>query len=421
MSQKLQSVKGMNDLLPSSSHQWQEVEATLRTIANAYYYQEIRTPILEKTELFVHAIGEQTDIVEKEMYAFTDAGNENVCMRPENTAAVVRAGIQHGLFHNTQQRLWYLGPMFRRERPQKGRYRQFHQFGMETFGWAGPSIDAELLLIGARMWQQLGVNDVSLHLNTLGSPVARSHFREALVSYLAEHYDALDEDSKRRLERNPLRILDTKNPTTRAIIDQAPEMTSFLEPEDKTHFEGLCTLLDQAGLDYTIDPTLVRGLDYYTSTVFEWKTNQLGAQNTICAGGRYDELVSSRGGRATPACGFAMGLERLIELRALENELAANANLDVYLASLGQMAESKAMQLAEMLRSDGLSVALNCGGGKLTAQLKRADQSGARIALILGEDELAKNAIQVKYLRTSKADELVSLDAVSNLLNDQPE
>ncbi|MEE9448391.1 MAG: histidine--tRNA ligase [Arenicellales bacterium] len=413
MSGKLQSVKGMNDLLPEASPYWQFVEQALREIAQAYAYSEIRTPILEKTALFTQSIGEQTDIVEKEMFAFEDTGGEALCMRPENTASIVRSGVQHGLFHNTQTRLWYMGPMFRRERPQKGRYRQFSQFGMEALGWAGPEADAEVIFAGARIWQKLGVQDVKLYINTLGSDDCRARYRTALVDYLSQHISALDADSVRRLESNPLRILDSKAPQTREILKNAPVITDYLDDDTRAHFEQLCQLLKDANISYTIDSSLVRGLDYYTSTVFEWKTEKLGAQNTVCAGGRYDDLVERRGGRSTPACGFAMGMERLVELLIEEgNDLNVNT-VDAYLITMDNAANSSAMTLAENLRDVGITVTMNHGMGKLKSQLKKADLSGAPLALIMGEDELARGVVQIKVLREHTQTEEVALDSAA--------
>ncbi len=406
----------MNDLLPANTPYWQQVEQTLRQIALAYSYAEIRTPILEKTQLFVQSIGEQTDIVEKEMFAFEDAGGEQVCMRPENTAGVVRAGVQHGLFHNTQVRLWYLGQMFRRERPQKGRYRQFYQFGMEAFGWRDPSVDAEIILAGRRIWKELGVEDVYLTLNTLGSEKARADYTAALVNYLQDHHDDLDVDSQRRLSKNPLRILDSKSETTQAILVSAPAISDYLEQRDAEHFEQLRTLLDKADLAYIIDASLVRGLDYYTSTVFEWKTTHLGAQNTVCAGGRYDNLVENRGGRSTPAVGFAMGIERLIELLLEEGNLQSQASLDVYIIALDSDAVSKAQVISESCRDKGLSVAQGHSHAKLKSQLKKADASGAKVAVILGEQELAQNLGQVKFLRETSPAQMVALNDMSTFL-----
>lgn len=416
MNYKLQSVKGMNDLLPSQSAAWQFVEEKLREVATAYAYAEIRTPILEKTALFVQSIGEQTDIVEKEMFAFEDTGGEHLCMRPENTASVVRAGVQHGLLHNTQARLWYMGPMFRRERPQKGRYRQFSQFGMEAFGWPGPEADVEVIMAGARIWKALGVEDVRLYINTLGSDSCRARYREALVGYLNQHFDALDGDSQRRLESNPLRILDSKHPDTREILRAAPIIRDYLDDDAGAHFSRVCDMLNAAGIDYEVDQGLVRGLDYYTSTVFEWKTAKLGAQNTVCAGGRYDDLVARRGGRATPACGFAMGMERLIELLAEEGNTPELNGVDAYFISLDNDSSAAAIKLAEMLRDEGLSVAMNHGIGKLKSQLKKADQSGAKFALIMGSAELAALEVQLKPLRGQFDAQNVAIDQLGHFI-----
>ncbi len=417
MSQKLQSVKGMNDLLPAQSPVWQFVESTLREVARAYAYDEIRTPILEKTALFVQSIGEQTDIVEKEMFAFEDAGGEQLCMRPENTASVVRAGVQHGLFHNTQARLWYMGPMFRRERPQKGRYRQFSQFGMEAFGWAGPQADVEVILAAARIWKRLGVQDVQLLINSLGSDQCRANYRQALVGYLQQHFDELDADSQRRLESNPLRILDSKHAATREILQSAPLIIDYLDETARTHFATVCEMLESAGIEFTVDPGLVRGLDYYTSTVFEWKTTRLGAQNTVCAGGRYDDLVERWGGRAMPACGFAMGMERLVELLAEEGSSPSIDYLDAYLISLDSKSSLSAMGIAENLRNAGLTIATNHGVGKLKSQLKKADLSGARFALILGQAELESKEIQLIPLRGQSERQNVAFDQLQEIIS----
>jgi len=417
MSGKLQSVKGMNDLLPELSPYWQFVEQVLREIAGAYAYDEIRTPILEKTALFVQSIGEQTDIVEKEMFAFEDTGGEHLCMRPECTASVVRAGVQHGLFHNTQARLWYLGPMFRRERPQKGRYRQFSQFGMEAIGWGGAGADVEVILAGARIWKTLGVKDVHLYLNTLGSDDCRRRYRGALVDFLQQHIDALDADSRRRIDSNPLRVLDSKNPDTQQILKNAPVIDDYLDETARMHFIEVCNLLDQAGIRYTIDSTLVRGLDYYTSTVFEWKTGKLGAQNTVCAGGRYDNLIERRGGRSTPACGFAMGIDRLVELLIEENSALDIESLDAWFITLDSRANEAAFVLAESLRDRGLTVAMNHGVGKLKSQLKKADASGAKFALILGQAELEQGVVQLKPLRGQFASQDVAFDDLPDVIN----
>ena len=412
MSSKIQAVKGMNDLLPGDITHWHEVERVLRDVAWRYGYQEIRTPILEKTELFKQSIGDQTDIVEKEMYVFQDAGDVSLAMRPEATASTVRAGIQHGLFHNQQQRLWYMGPMFRREKPQKGRYRQFHQFGVEAFGWPGADIDAEVIRIGARVWKELGVSNVSLQLNTLGSPVTRLKWRDELREYFSAHRDSLDEDSLRRLERNPLRILDSKVAQTIAIVDGAPSIIDYLDDDARTNFETLCDSLERSAITVNINPRLVRGLDYYTSTVFEWVTDKLGAQSAVCAGGRYDGLIEARGGRSTPGVGFAMGVERLVELMHVESVHQTDSLLDVYVISLAD--QQLAVETAESLRDLGIRAGEHCGGGKLKNQMKRADASGARFAVIIGEQELADNAVQLKDLRGSGGQQIIARDNLTS-------
>jgi histidyl-tRNA synthetase len=398
MSQKIQGVRGMNDLLPADMAVWHQVESALRKIGWQYGYQEIRTPMLEKSALFMQSIGEQTDIVEKEMYTFKDSGEEILSLRPEATASTVRACIQHGILHNQQQRFWYMGPMFRRERPQKGRYRQFHQFGIEAFGWPGPDIDSEIIRVGERIWKELEVTGVSLEINSLGSVQSRQLYRDALKSYLQDHLDQLDEDSLRRLDRNPLRILDSKHSGTRQVVADAPEFMQFLSPREASHFDGICNSLQSSGIQYRVNPRLVRGLDYYTSTVFEWTSDQLGAQAAVCAGGRYDSLVENRGGRSTPAIGFAMGMERLIELVKLQETMAiARSNL-IYVADTSS-SNSRSIGLSEKLRDAGYDVKDHCGGGKLKNQLKRADQAGAVITLITGQQELDADIVQIKHMR----------------------
>lgn len=400
MSERLQSVRGMNDLLPNQIHIWQQLEQALRELTAQYAYDEIRFPIVEKTELFKRSIGEVTDIVEKEMYTFDDRNGDSLTLRPEGTAGCARAAMQNGLLA-LPQRLWYLGPMFRHERPQKGRYRQFHQFGVEAYGQAGPDIDAEQIAMTARLWRRLGLNGLELQLNSLGSSAARAGYRAILVDYFSAHAAQLDEDSQRRLHSNPLRILDSKNPAMAELIAAAPQLVDHLDAESAEHFAGLCARLDAMGIAYTLNPRLVRGLDYYGRTVFEWVTTQLGAQGTVCAGGRYDGLIEQLGGPATPAVGFAMGLERLVAL--LEDlALAAPAKLPhAYLISMGAEAELAGLALAERLREQvaGLRLQSNAGGGSFKAQFKRADRSGARYALVLGEDELARGEITLKDLR----------------------
>ncbi|MEP1740949.1 MAG: histidine--tRNA ligase [Kangiellaceae bacterium] len=407
MSKSFQSVKGMNDILPEDSPAWHFLEACLRQLTDSYGYSEIRMPIVENTQLFCRSIGEVTDIVEKEMYTFVDKGEDSLTLRPEGTASCVRAGIQHGLLYNQQQRLWYMGPMFRRERPQKGRYRQFHQFGLETFGFQGPDIDAEIIALTARLWKKLGIQDVELQINSLGSNQAREDYKQKLVTYFEENNEQLDADSQRRLKSNPLRILDTKNPAMKEVVEKAPKLMAHLDDESKIHFENLCAKLTALGIPYVINPNLVRGLDYYNRTVFEWVTTDLGAQGTICAGGRYDGLVEQLGGQANFGCGFAMGLERIILL--LQNQESFKDKLstktDVYLCTLGEQAENAGLVLAEELREQlpNLKLQLHCGGGNFKKQLKKADKSEAKLALILGEDEVKQQSVAIKFLREQKA------------------
>jgi histidyl-tRNA synthetase len=408
---KIQSIRGMNDLLPEHSAIWQYVEATLARMLGAYSYREIRFPILEKTDLFKRAVGEVTDIVEKEMYSFDDRNGDRLSLRPEGTAGCVRACIQNGLLHNQTQRLWYTGPMFRHERPQKGRLRQFHQIGVEAFGLAGPDIDAELLLLTARLWRELNIDQaLELQINSLGTAEERATYRQALVDYLDAYKDDLDEDSQRRLSTNPLRILDSKNPDTQLLLKNAPVLNDFLGAESKQHFEQICAVLNNAGVSYVINPKLVRGLDYYSQTVFEWVTTSLGAQGTICAGGRYDSLVELLCGKPCSAVGLAIGLERLImlldELGAVPDSVGQQ--VDMYLVAVGDESY-QAMQLAEQLRTALPAVRLetHCGGGSFKSQIKKADKSGAAVAIILGEDELSSNTVQVKFLRQERPQETV--------------
>ena len=415
MAKTLQAVRGMNDILPGESSGWQFLDAALRDVVHAYGYQEIMLPLLEKTELFKRSIGEVTDIVEKEMYTFDDRNGDSLTLRPEGTASCVRACMQHGMLHNQVQRLWYTGPMFRHERPQKGRYRQFHQIGVEAFGMAGPDIDAEIIFMSARMWQRLGLKDAVLQINSLGTLAARADYREALVKYLREHESGLDEDSRRRLESNPLRILDSKNPDMQALIEAAPQLPDYLDAESQQHFSELCALLNAAGVAYEINPRLVRGLDYYTKTVFEWVTDQLGAQGTICAGGRYDGLVEYLGGRPTPAFGFAIGLERLLALLlAADTEIPSNQP-HVYLVLNGQQAVQHGMVFAEELRTclPDLRLQTNCGNGSFKSQFKRADRSGANIALVMGDDEAAAGTVILKSLRQETDQETLSQQHVA--------
>ena len=397
----MQAVRGMNDILPDEARLWQFFEETVRGWLNAYGYREIRMPILERTELFVRSIGEVTDIVEKEMYTFVDALNgESLTLRPEGTASCVRAAIEHSLLYSGPQRLWYGGPMFRHERPQKGRYRQFHQFGVEALGYAGPDIDIEHMVMCSRLWQLLKLEGIELELNTLGSAGARARYRTRLVEYLERHRGALDADSQRRLATNPLRVLDSKNPAMQHLIADAPRLADDLDEGSGLHFEGVQQGLRAAGVDFRINPRLVRGLDYYNRTVFEWTTDRLGAQGTVCAGGRYDGLIEQIGGKSTPACGYAMGNERLLELLKESSAYEAPAP-DVYLVRQGAAAERYAEGVAERLRDAGLSVLLHCGGGGFKAQMKKADTSGARFAVIIGEDEVAAGEITLKPLRVA--------------------
>lgn len=400
---KIQALRGMNDLLPGDSAVWQYLESTVADVLGRYGYQEIRFPLLEQTELFKRSIGEVTDIVEKEMYTFKDRNDESITLRPEGTASCVRACEEHGLLYNQVQRLWYSGPMFRYERPQKGRLRQFHQFGVETFGMPGPDIDAELLIMTARLWRELGIDHaVSLQLNSLGTTAARTQYRNALVAYLSAHQHALDEDSQRRLHSNPLRILDSKILETQRLLDAAPSLADYLDAESKAHFDQLQELLRAAGVPFEINRRLVRGLDYYSNTVFEWVTDRLGAQGTVCAGGRYDGLVEQLGGKPTPAVGFGMGVERLhLLLRELEVvPPALEQSVDVYLVAMEGLTP-QALVLAERLRNElpFLRLITHCGGGSFKSQMKKADKSGAAVALILGEDEAARGEVTVKYLR----------------------
>ena len=407
--QIIQAIRGMNDISPEDTPYWQKLESNIRDVLGRYGYQEIRFPIVEKTELFKRSIGEVTDIVEKEMYTFADRNGDNLTLRPEGTASCVRAAIQNGLLHNQLQRLWYMGPMFRHERPQKGRYRQFHQVGVETFGMSGPDLDAELIMMTARLWKQLGLEGLELQINSLGTKESRAAYREELVAYFEQHKDQLDEDSLRRLESNPLRILDTKNPAMRDVVETAPKLMAHLDDESREHFEMLCGLLDDAGIAYRINPCLVRGLDYYTRTVFEWVTDQLGAQGTVCAGGRFDGLVEQLGGKSVPAAGFALGLERLLEL--VRDNLEPESVPHVYLVLVGDAAQRRGLRLAEQLRDvlPSLRILVNCGGGSFKSQFKKADKCGAQLALILGDDELAQQTVGVKLLRDTHSQDQETL------------
>ncbi|WP_409161311.1 histidine--tRNA ligase [Pectobacterium sp. B2J-2] len=419
MAKNIQAIRGMNDYLPAETALWQRIENSLKQVLSGYGYNEIRLPIVEQTPLFKRAIGEVTDVVEKEMYTFDDRNGDSLTLRPEGTAGCVRAGIEHGILYNQEQRLWYVGPMFRYERPQKGRYRQFHQLGCEVFGLQGPDIDAELILMTARWWRVLGIADhVKLELNSIGSLDARARYREALVAFLEQHKDQLDEDCLRRMYTNPLRVLDTKNPQIQVLLNDAPVLTDYLDDESRIHFEALGELLTQSGIPYTVNPRLVRGLDYYNRTVFEWVTTSLGAQGTVCAGGRYDGMVEQLGGHATPAVGFAMGLERLVLLvQSVNPDFKAQPSVDVYLISSGAGTQVAAMQLAEKLRDalPQLKLMTNYGGGNFKKQFARADKWGARVALVLGENEVAAGQVVVKNLSNGEQDTLAQADLASRL------
>ncbi|MFC6440730.1 histidine--tRNA ligase [Bowmanella sp. JS7-9] len=423
MSKQIQAIRGMNDCLPTQSPVWQYLESTIRQLVASYGYQEIRMPIVESTDLFKRSIGEVTDIVEKEMYTFDDRNGDSLTLRPEGTASCVRAGNQHGLLYNQQQRLWYMGPMFRHERPQKGRYRQFHQFGVEVFGLQGPDIDAEVIMLTARLWKQLGMaSDVTLELNSLGSNEARANYKAALVTYLEARIDKLDEDCKRRLYTNPLRVLDSKNPDVQAAITDAPSLLDYLDDDSAQHFKGLCERLTDLGISYRVNPRLVRGLDYYNRTVFEWVTNSLGAQGTVCAGGRYDGLVEQLGGKATPAVGFALGMERLVLiLEQMDIQARLPQAADVYVTAMGEQAEILAARVCEQLRDsiDGLRVLMHCGGGNFKKQMKRADVSGARFAVIIGDQEAESGQLGLKDLRVQEQQVSVSVEELIERLKKQ--
>lgn len=417
MSKPIQAIRGMNDCLPNETAQWQQVEAVIREVVASYGYSEIRFPIVEFTDLFKRSVGEVTDIVEKEMYTFDDRNGDSLSLRPEGTAVCVRAANQGALLYNQQQRLWYMGPMFRHERPQKGRYRQFHQFGVESYGFAGADMDAEVIMLSARLWQAFGISEhLTLEINSLGSNEARADYIAALVAYLEQHVEKLDEDSKRRLTTNPMRILDSKNPEVQAVLVDAPKLSEYLDEESVAQFAELKQRLDAVGIKYVVNERLVRGLDYYNRTVFEWVTESLGSQGTVLAGGRYDSLVEQLGGKPTPAVGFAMGIERLVLLlQTLEILKEPNSTADVYMVAAGAGAEFKSVAIAEQLRQavPGLRVVSHCGGGNFKKQMKRADKVGASIALILGENELANQEIAVKNLREQGEQTLVSWDQLA--------
>ena len=421
MSQTLQAVRGMNDILPDEAAFWELFEDTIRSWLKSYGYRPIRMPIVEPTPLFKRAIGEVTDIVEKEMYSFIDGLNgEALTLRPEGTAGCVRAVIEHNLAARQTQRLYYIGQMFRHERPQKGRYRQFHQVGVESYGMAGPDIDAEMILMGARLWNDLGLDGIELQLNSLGQAEERAQHRAALITYFEENAELLDEDAKRRLHTNPLRILDTKNPAMQDLCVAAPKLIDYLGAESLAHFEGVQRVLRDAGIPFKINPRLVRGLDYYNLTVFEWVTDKLGAQGTVCAGGRYDGLVEQLGGKPTPACGFAMGIERLIALiKDSGGEPAAPAP-DVYLVHQGEEAARLAFRVAEGLRDQGVDVLQHCGGGSFKSQMKKADGSGATFAVIIGDDEASTGEVQLKSLRQAGIEQRkLKVDELAEAIIDQ--
>ena len=416
---KIQAITGMKDLLPEETPLWEKVEGILRETVESYGYSEIRMPILEKTDLFVRSIGEVTDVVEKEMYSFEDVGGDKLSLRPEGTAGCVRACNEHGIIHNQERRLWYMGPMFRHEKPQKGRYREFHQFGIEVFGLTGPDIDAEILMLTNRIWQKFGISDhVKLELNSLGSAEERKQYRSRLVSFLEEHKDVLDEDSKRRMYTNPLRVLDSKNEAVQELLKDAPKLSDFFGEETKAHFSGLRQLLDEAGIRYEINDRLVRGLDYYNYTVFEWVTDLLGAQSTICGGGRYDGLVEQLGGQPSPAVGCAIGLERFMLVAEAVGQQQSRGPVDVYFCSMGENARRRSFQIAEKLRTDirGLRLMMNCDDGAFKKQFKKADKSGAKYALVLGDDELSKGIVAVKDLRNDGNQQEIALDDLAGFL-----
>ncbi|EJG1725279.1 histidine--tRNA ligase [Vibrio parahaemolyticus] len=401
MAKTIQAIRGMNDCLPTQSPLWQKLENTVKNVISAYGYNEVRMPIVEETNLFSRAVGEETDVVSKEMYTFDDRNGDSLTLRPEGTAGCVRSCIQNSLINRDEQRLWYMGPMFRHERPQKGRYRQFHQCGVEVFGLNGPDVDAELIMMTARLWRELGIDKhVRLELNSIGSQEDRADYRTALVAFLEQHIDVLDEDCKRRMHTNPLRVLDTKNPDIQAILGDAPRLSEYLGEESKAHFAGLCELLDAAGIEYTVNERLVRGLDYYNRTVFEWITESLGAQGTVCGGGRYDGLVEQLGSKPTPAVGFAMGLERLVLMLETLELTDVRRSVDVYVVTAGEGTMMAGMKLAEQLREaiSGVRVMNHFGGGNFKKQFKRADKVGAVVALVLGENEVADNTVVLKDL-----------------------
>ena len=414
MSKKIQSIRGFNDILPEQAAVWQQVEAAARRAFCAYGYEEIRLPIIEQTALFARSIGEVTDIVEKEMYSFEDRNGDSLTLRPEGTAGCVRAAIENGMLHNQVQKLWYAGPMFRYERPQKGRYRQFHQFGVEVFGLDGPDVDAEVILLAARFWKELGLDGLKLELNSLGSNEAREKYRAALVEYFSGHESELDDDGRRRLKTNPLRILDSKHEGTRKLLADAPALPDYLDAESREHFGKLCESLEACSISYQLNPTLVRGLDYYNRTVFEWTTDQLGAQGAVCSGGRYDGLVEQLGGKPVPAIGWGLGIERLIALLEAQDISPQPQAPHAYLVLAGDAAQQQGLLLAEQWRAKvpGLDLQMHLGGGSIKSQFKKADRSNAAVALIVGDDELEAGQVTVKYLREKRDQETLAQDAI---------
>ncbi|MDQ7090638.1 MAG: histidine--tRNA ligase [Methylococcales bacterium] len=421
-SQAIQAIRGMHDVLPEQSPLWHYVEQNIREVLSVYGYNEIRLPIVEKTALFKRAIGEVTDIVEKEMYTFDDRNGDSLTLRPEGTAGCLRACLEHGLLHNQVHRLWYLGPMFRHERPQKGRYRQFYQLGVETYGMAAADIDTEIITLATRLWKKLGIeNKLQLQLNSLGTIEERARYREKLVEYFTQYQDQLDEDSQRRLTTNPLRILDTKNPKMKTVVENAPSLMDYLGEDSRAHFQTLTDNLDSLEITYQINPRLVRGLDYYSKTVFEWVTDELGAQGTVCAGGRYDGLVEQLGGKNNYAIGFALGMERLLSLVELLADVPIAPSVDVYMIRVGEKAEKQGLIFAEKIRDQlpQLKLQVNCNAGSFKSQFKKADKSGAKFAIIIGEDEADNNQVTVKFLRESQPQQLMSYEAAIEFLNTQ--
>lgn len=421
MSQQISAIRGMNDLYGQDAIAYKTLVETAQAILDQYGFQPIHLPIVEKTELFARSIGEVTDIVEKEMYSFDDRNGDSLTLRPEGTAGCVRAVIQNGLTYNQIQKLYYVGSMFRHERPQKGRYRQFNQMGIEIFGIKSVDADAELIAITARLWEKLGLANLELQINSLGEAAARQAYREILVQYFSEHRDLLDEDSLRRLDTNPLRILDTKNPAMKDLVDAAPKLIDFLDEDSLEHFNQLKQHLEDMGIDYVVNPNLVRGLDYYNRTVFEWVTTDLGAQGTVCAGGRYDGLVEQIGGKSTPAVGFAMGLERLMALLVDQSNVPEKIEQDIYMVLVGKGVERPGLVISESIRDafPTLKIQMNCGGGSFKSQFKKADKSGAKLALVLGEDEVAQNKIVIKSLREKTEQEVISWDNLINNLQEK--